>query len=208
MTKENVMNRLKAAADAQRASDLEARFGAGSYFGVPPQALEDMARALRQDIAFPERLSVAQHLWDSGVFDARLMAAKLLTQARISDDAAVWTQICDWLDAAENWAVLDALAKAGSRRLMADLSRMERVALWAEQDAPLPRRAALLLTEPLAKLSHPSEAEAAALDRACDWLPGCLEDGEKDVNRVAESWLRALSKHHFKRAKLIRTARG
>nr|WP_319250366.1 DNA alkylation repair protein [uncultured Celeribacter sp.] len=202
------MTILRAKADAKRAEQLQVRTGQDDCLGVAPGDLETLARAWRQDTPFPDRLTLAQALWHMGTLEGRIMAAKLLTQARIKDDAAVWAQITQWLDSATGWAEVDALASAGSRRLMADLSRMEEVEARAMSEGPLARRAALGLTESLAKLPHPSPEEAAALDRACDWLPAFLEDGDKDVHRAAQSWLRALSKHHFKRTKMIRTARN
>ena len=195
---------LNGAADAARRSELETRFGAGEYLGVPPQMLEVLSRSWRQDMGFPERLTLARSLWDSGVFDAQIMAAKLLTQARIKEDAAVWDQICAWLKAAPTWAHVDALAAAGGRRISADLSRMDTVIEMTQSDAPLARRAALGLSLPLAKLAHPNAAEEAAIDAVLAWLPNAIEDTDKDVSRSADAWLKALSKHDKRRAKWVR----
>lgn len=208
MTPETALEALTSHADASRAADLETRFGTGAYLGVSPDAMETLAREWRADAPFPERLDLARALWDAGPFEGRLMAAKLLTAARIKEDAAVWETLNAWLDAATTWAEVDALAAAGSRRVMADPSRIDAVETRAMQEAPLQRRAALGLTEALAKTEHPKPEEEAALDRACDWLPAFLEDDNKDVHRRAQTWLRSLSKHHFKRAKAIRTARN
>ncbi|WP_170109258.1 DNA alkylation repair protein [Celeribacter persicus] len=204
MNATEVMNRLKAAGAAERAADLETRFGTGNYLGVPPQTLEDMARELRQEIAFPARLMVAQELWNSGVLEARLMAAKLLTQARIADDAAVWDQICAWISEAGNWAELDALANAGARRIVTDLSRMETVHRLAKSERTLDRRAALGLSLPLAKLAHPDEDEKNAIDDVLFWLTHALQDADKDVSRMADTWLRSLGKHDRKHASMVR----
>lgn len=195
---------LTEASDGARAKELETKFGEGAYLGTSPQALEELARSWRQDVAFPERLELARALWASGIFDAQIMAAKLLTAARIKDDADVWTQLCDWLKEADIWPIVDALANAGGRRLSHDVSRMAWVETQAMKEEALPRRMALLLTLPLAKQTHLKEAEEAALDTACDWVPVFLEDEAADVKRTAESWVRSLQKHHFKKAKMIR----
>jgi 3-methyladenine DNA glycosylase AlkD len=162
-----------------------------------------MARAWRKEVSFPERLELATTLWTSGIHDARLMAAKLLTQARISDDQEVWAHLTDWLAQAGNWAEIDALCAACQRRMAADTSRMNKVYKLMRHESSLQRRAALGITEFLAKSSHPSEREQVALDRICEWLPEALADESKDVHRTAQSWLRSLSKHDYKRARAI-----
>lgn len=190
--------------DADRAKDLETRFGPGRYLGVPPQALENLARDWRQAMDAPARLELARTLWSEGAHETRLMAAKLLTQARIKEDAEIWDQIQSWIAEARNWAELDALAAAGARRISADLSRMGFVHKLAKSERALDRRAALGLSLPLAKLAHPDEAEKNAIDDVLFWLTYALEDADKDVSRMADSWLKSLGKHDRKRAAMVR----
>lgn len=201
---QDCLNLLAKAADETRITALESRFGTKKFLGVAPDALENLAREWRQDIGFPDRLELACELWASDVFEARLMAAKLLTQARIKDDAAIWDQICGWIAEADTWAEIDALAGAGARRIAVDLSRMATVHDLAKSERALDRRAALGLSLPLAKLPHPSEAEKNAIDDVLFWLTYALEDADKDVSRMADSWLKSLSKHDPKRAKMVR----
>jgi 3-methyladenine DNA glycosylase AlkD len=204
MTPENALAALHAEGDDARVAKQKSHFGASNtYIGIAPGRLEEMARAWRKDVAFPERLELANELWMSGIFDARLMAAKLLTQARIKDDQNVWAHITDWLAQAGTWAEIDALCSAGQRRLAADNSRINKVYKLMRHDEPLQRRAALGLTEFLAKAAHPSEREIVAIDRICEWLPEAVADESKDVHRTAQSWLRSLSKHDYKRARAI-----
>lgn len=201
---DDALGALMTHADTARATELENRFGAGSYLGVAPQAMEELARSWRQEIGTPERLALARALWADGPFEARIMAAKLLTQARIKDDAEIWDQICVWISEAANWAELDALAAAGARRIVTDLSRMETVHTLAKSERVLDRRAALGLSLPLAKLAHPSEAEVNAIDDVLYWLTHALEDSDKDVSRMADTWLKSLGKHDRKRASMVR----
>lgn len=204
VTYETALDLLTAEGSAERAAQLKSRHGAaGVYLGITPGRLEEMAREWRKEVGFPERLVIAQTLWASGVFDARLMAAKLLTQARIKDDQDVWAHLTDWLAQARTWAEVDALCAACQRRLAADTSRMNKVYKLMRHEAPLMRRAALGITESLAKAPHPTDVEKLALDRICEWLPEALEDASKDVHRTAQSWLRSLSKHDYKRARAI-----
>ncbi|MBW6418145.1 DNA alkylation repair protein [Celeribacter sp. PS-C1] len=204
ITAETAMETLHHSADPEKASAIIGRTGTSEALGVSPQTLEDLARSWRQDVGFPERLDLARALWTQPVFEARLMAAKLLTQARISDDAAVWDQICAWISEAETWAELDALASAGARRIAVDLSRMAMVHELAKSERALDRRAALGLSLPLAKLAHPTEDEVNAIDDVLYWLTYALQDPDKDVSRMADSWLKSLGKHDRKRASMVR----
>jgi hypothetical protein len=131
------------------------------------------------------------------------MAAKLLTQARIKDDFEVWAHLTDWLAQARTWAEVDALSSACARRVSADNARMGKVYKLMRNESSLLRRAALGITEPLAKATNPTDVEKVALARICEWLPEALNDESKDVHRTAQSWLRSLSKHDFKRARAI-----
>lgn len=204
ITAEMAMETLRLSADPDKASVLNSRSGTSDALGVPPQTLEDLARTWRQDTPFPERLELARALWDQPVFEARLMAAKLLTQARIAEDAAIWDQICAWILEAESWAELDALAGAGARRIVTDLTRMGTVHDLAKSERALDRRAALGLSLPLAKLAHPTEEELGAIDNVLYWLTYALQDPDKDVSRMANSWLKSLGKHDRKRAGMVR----
>ncbi|MCA0045249.1 DNA alkylation repair protein [Celeribacter litoreus] len=201
---ETAMSALRAAGDAERAENLTEKFGSGDYFGVPPQTLDTVARDWRAETDISVRLPLARALWESGNFDAKIVAAKLLTQARIKEDADIWSQILTWLSEENAWLVVDALASAGARRVSADLSRIETVLTLAQSERPLDRRAALLLTLPLAKITHQSVEEKSAIDDILPFLTHALEDADKDVSRTADNWLRALSKHDPKRAKMMR----
>ncbi|ALI56388.1 DNA alkylation repair protein [Celeribacter marinus] len=204
MTPQEALTALQSEADATRAADLATRFGAGDYIGVAPARLEEIARQWRQDVAFPDRLELARALWETNTHEARLMAAKLLTQARIKDDADIWAQICTWIEQADTWAQIDALGAAGGRRIAVDLSRMATVHALAASERSLDRRAALILSTPLAKLAHPSKDELNAIDDVLFWLTHALQDADKDVARAADTWVRALGKHDGKRAKMVR----
>lgn len=204
MTPQDVLAALSANGDATRAADLETRFGAGTYLGVAPQTLEELARTWRQEVAFPERLDLARALWADATFEARLMAAKLLTQARIKDDAEVWEQITAWIGEASTWAEIDTLGAAGGRRLVTDLARLGVVFELAQSERGLDRRAALQLSLPLAKLSNPTDADIEAQDDFLPALTHLLQDADKDVSRTADAWLKALGKHDRKRAAMVR----
>ena len=50
-------------------------------------------------------------------FEARLAAAKLLTQARIRPDQEAWDLIKSWVPDFDSWAIADHACMAGQRRV-------------------------------------------------------------------------------------------
>ncbi len=201
---QNCLDEFETLRDEARAKGLQDSFGEGEYFGVSPQALENLARTLRQEISIADRIVLSQSLWEQGAHEAKILAAKLFTAARIKDDDVIWQKLTSWLDEEKNWAILDALCAAGARRLISDLTRIQWVEERAYSEDAMHRRIVINLTAILAKQTHPNEQEQIALDQACDWLPVFLEDTRNDVRRSAETWMRSLKKHHFKKARMIR----
>ena len=54
-----------------------------TYLGIPNPATNDLTSQWRKELSVQERIDLARELWDTDIFEARLAAAKLLTQARI-----------------------------------------------------------------------------------------------------------------------------
>lgn len=63
------------------------------YIGIPNPQIDTLYKTWRADTNISQRIKVASYLWDSNIHEARIAAAKLLTQARIDPDHAVWTEI-------------------------------------------------------------------------------------------------------------------
>ena len=156
--------------------------------------IEDEARAAG-DAPLPRRLALADGLWETGVFEARIAAAKLLTQARIRGDDPVWALILGWIPQFDGWAIADAAAKAAERRLTADPSRMADLAPLTGAEHLWSRRAALVFSLPFAKGRHPNPAEAAAREQALDWAAALAADREWFIQKAIGWWLRTLSRH-------------
>ena len=69
-----------------------------AYWGLTNPVIDNQARLWRQKLPLDERLLLAAELWDCNAHEARICAAKLLTQARIRpDDIEAWTLIQSWL---------------------------------------------------------------------------------------------------------------
>ena len=178
------------------------------YLGVPNPVLNDLTTDWRRAMDLEQRLALARDLWDSDVHEGRIAAAKLLTQARIRDDAAVWALIASWIPQFDAWAIADHASKAAEKRIMSDLSRLDEVEGWTQSDHMWTRRAALVSTLALTKSNHPGAAEAAARDRALGWAAVYVPDQTWFIQKAIAWWIRDLSKHDKDRASAFLAAHG
>ncbi len=165
------------------------------YTGTPLPALNDLTKAWRHELTLDERVALADALWQTNIFEARVAAAKLLTQARIKGDEPVWRLIASWLPDFDCWAIADHACMAGQKRVVADPSRLDEVEGWTTSEHMWTRRAALVITLPWTKQNHPKPEELAARDRILDWAAGYVDDKEWFIQKAVGWWLRDLSKH-------------
>ncbi|MGY6533786.1 MAG: DNA alkylation repair protein [Pararhodobacter sp.] len=197
MTAEDALAQLRALADPVRAAEMAAYHKvARPFLGVGVPQIEALARDWRAACTLDQRVALAAGLWDSDIHEARVAAAKLLTQARIRpDDSAVWTLIAGWVEGFDSWALADHAAAAGSRRLVADPVRLDQVEGWTGHDNMWTRRAALVMTLPWARLPHPKPADLAVRARVLGWCADYADDGEWFIQKAVGWWLRDLSRH-------------
>jgi 3-methyladenine DNA glycosylase AlkD len=196
MTLDDALNALKAAAEEGRAEGMaEYHKVPREYLGVPNPAINDLAKEWRGEMSLEERVQLADELWKTNIFEARLAAAKLLTQARISPDQAVWDLIVSWVPDFDSWAIADHAMMAGQKRLVADQSRIEEVEQWTKSDVHWTRRAAMVITLPYTKQNHPKPEEMVIRQRVLGWAVRYVEDPEWFIQKSVAWWLRDLSKH-------------
>ena len=165
------------------------------YLGVPNPVLNDLATEWRRGLSLEQRLSLADGLWGSNIFEARVIAAKLLTQARIKDDAQVWALITSWVPEFDSWAIADHVASAGGRRLTAHPERLDEIEAWTKSEDMWTRHAAFVFTLPFGKSRHPNETEVAARERVLGWAVDLSSDPEWFIQKAIAWWLRDLSRH-------------
>ena len=128
MRLEDALGELKAAGDAADAEGVAAYHKAPrDYLGVRVPVVDAMVRTWRAEMNMAERVALARGLWDSDIHEAMVAASKLLTQARIKEDEAVWRLVSSWVPRFDAWAVADHAAGVGSRRLVADPTRLDEV---------------------------------------------------------------------------------
>ncbi|MGR3468008.1 MAG: DNA alkylation repair protein [Shimia sp.] len=197
MTPAEALAKLEAMGDAGKAAEMAAYHKAPRrYLGVPNPSLDLMARDWRRALPLPDRLALAEGLWADDSHEGRVLAAKLLTQARIRpDDTAAWRLIASWVPDFDAWAIADHACMAGQRRLTADPVRLDEVEGWTTSPHLWTRRAALVITLPWTKQNHPTEKERATRDRILGWAAGYADDPAWFIQKAIAWWLRELSKH-------------
>ncbi len=196
MTPEQALDQLRAAGDPDRAAGSEAYHKADrTYLGVAVPLITDLVQGWRAGLDVPGRVALADALWQTNIHEACVAAAKLLTQARIKDDDAVWRLIASWVPEFDAWAIADHVCDAGGRRLLADPSRIDEVEGWTTSESLWARRAALVITLPWTKQNFPKPQDLAIRDRILGWAAGYADDPEWFIQKSVAWWLRDLSKH-------------
>ncbi|WP_199913544.1 DNA alkylation repair protein [Ruegeria sp. Alg231-54] len=193
---EAYLDQIKAQSDPARAEQMAAYHKADRpHLGVANPILNDLTKTWRQQLDVATRVELADALWQTNIHEGRLAAAKLLTQARIRPDDAVWDLLQSWLPDFDAWAVADHACMAMQKRLSADPSRLDQVESWTKSDHMWTRRAALVATLPWTKQNHPKPEDLQRRDRILGWAAGYVPDRDWFIQKAVAWWLRELSKH-------------
>lgn len=199
---ETALDRLHAQADPTRAAEMRAYHKVDRiYLGLSNPQIDALVAEWRAVCSVEERVALSGALWASGIHEAMIAAAKLLTQARLRPDDAAWALIAGWAEGFDGWAVADTAAAAGSRRLAADPARLDLVETWTQHPNMFTRRAALVMTLPWARLNNPKAADLAVRERVLGWAAGYAEDRDWFIQKAVAWWLRDLSKHDADRTR-------
>lgn len=209
MTPEDALAQIEIYADATRAAQAKAYHKSKrAHLGVPNPVLNDLTQTWRQTLDVAARVTLADGLWNSEIFEARLAAAKLLTQARMRPDEAAWDLIVSWVPQFDGWAIADHACMAGQRRLVANPARLDQLEAWTTSDHMWTRRAALVMTLPWTKQNFPKPAEEAARERILGWAAGYVTDQQWFIQKAVAWWVRELGKHDVPRSRAFLEAHG
>ncbi|MCI2393007.1 DNA alkylation repair protein [Aliiroseovarius sediminis] len=176
--------------------------------GIPNPALNDLTKTWRQNLSVEDRVTLADQLWQTDIFEARIAAAKLLSQARLRPDEAAWALIQNWVPDFDSWAIADHVCMAGQKRLVADPARIDTVEGWTKSDHMWTRRAALVITLPWTKQNNPKPEDLAIRDRVLGWAGAYVDDHDWFIQKAVAWWLRDLSKHDPARTRDFLEAHG
>lgn len=209
MTLDEALAELRAHIEPGRAAQMTAYHKQHrEVLGVSNPVTNDLTKAWRQRLTVEERVALADALWQTDIFEARLAAAKLLTQARIRPDGAVWDLIQSWLPDFDSWAIADHACMAAQKRLVADPARLDAVEGWTRSEHMWTRRAALVATLPWTKQNHPKPEDLARRDRILGWAAGYVPDRDWFIQKAVAWWLRELSKHDPDRVRAFLAQHG
>jgi 3-methyladenine DNA glycosylase AlkD len=202
MTAEEALAALRAEADPERAAGMAAYHKADRvYLGLSNATVTDLASGWRQGLDLGARVDLARGLWASDIYEARIAAGKLFLQARIRpEDDPAWACLAGFAPEFDSWAIADAVAQAGAKRVVAVPARLDEIEGWTRSEHMWTRRAALVFTLPFTKARHPSSAESAARDRILGWCAGYAGDRDWFIQKAVAWWLRELSKKDAARA--------
>ncbi|MEP5732435.1 MAG: DNA alkylation repair protein [Sulfitobacter sp.] len=191
------LEQLTALGDPARALDMRKYHKADrQYLGLANPQIDALTKEWRSQMDTDTRVQLSSALWQTDIYEARLAAAKLLTQARIRpDDTGAWALIASWTPDFDSWAIADHACMAGQKRLVADPARLDEVESWVSSDHMWTRRAALVSTLPWTKQNHPKPAELDARDRILGWAASLVSDHQWFIQKAIGWWLRELSKH-------------
>ncbi|EDZ45135.1 DNA alkylation repair enzyme superfamily [Rhodobacterales bacterium Y4I] len=209
MTLQEALAQLKAQAEPGRAEQMAAYHKQSrEVLGVPNPATNELTKSWRQALTTEQRVSLADALWGTGIFEARIAAGKLLTQARIKDDEAVWDLTQSWVPDFDSWAIADHACSAIAKRLQAQPARLDTVERWTQSDHMWTRRAALVATLPWAKMNNLKPADQQARERILGWAAAYVPDRDWFIQKAIGWWLRDLSKHDAARTRAFLDAHG
>lgn len=209
MTPTEALAQLTARADPEKATQAAAYHKAARpYLGIAVPDITALATLWRETTDTAQRVALADALWQTNIHEARIAAARLLTQARIADDGAVWSLIASWVPSFDGWAIADHACAAGQRRLTADPSRLDEVETWTISSNLWTRRAALVITLPWTRQNHPKPADLIIRDRVLDWAATYVEDRDWFLQKAVAWWLRDLSRHDPQRTRQFLAEHG
>ncbi|MFY0692069.1 MAG: DNA alkylation repair protein [Paracoccaceae bacterium] len=179
------------------------------YLGVANPLIDALVKAWRAELDVAGRVALARDLWASDIHEARIAAAKLLTQARLRpDDSAAWDLIASWVADFDGWAIADHASIAGQKRLVWEPARIDQVEGWTRSEHMWTRRAALVMTLPWTKQNNPKPADLAIRDRVLGWAARYADDQDRFIQKAIAWWLRDLSKHDADRVRTFLAEHG
>ena len=203
------LNALQEIADPEKAAQMAAYHKAPrAYLGIANPQIDILVAEWRAARDVAGRVMLARALWDSDIHEARIAAAKLLTQARIRPDDGAWALIASWVPGFDGWAVADHAMIAGQKRLIADPVRLDQVESWLDHPNMWARRAALVGTLPWAKMTHPKPADLDRRERILGWASRLTAESDWFIQKAVAWWLRDLSKRDAPRVQAFLAKHG
>lgn len=204
-----VIQALSEKTNSERAADLAKYHKVlRPYYGVSNTELNEIGAELRAVESDDYGVDLASKLWTTNVFEARMLAAKLVTRAIIRPDTATWDLITSWVPDLDCEAIADQVCKAGQKRVAMDPARLDEIETWTTSDHVWTQRAALVITLPWTKQNNPKPADLDARERILGWAATYSNDPLWLIQKSVGVWLRELSKHDAPRVQAFLDEHG
>ena len=183
MTVAEILKELESLGSPENVAGMKRyAIAAPSVFGVSAPVLKHFARDLKKQT--PDRHTLAQHLWDTGNYEARVIAFLIDDPKRVTNE-----QMESWARDFDNWATVDGTCSyLFCRTPHAYAKAFE----WADRDEEFVKRAAFSLMAYLAVHDKKADDEKLAA-----FLPVIELHSDDDRNFVkkAVNWaLRQIGK--------------
>ncbi|MEH6422434.1 DNA alkylation repair protein [Pseudomonas sp. CGJS7] len=175
------LRQLKAASSASYRDGM-ARYAIPNEhaFGVPMASIQAVAKRLGRD------RELAAALWDSGWYEARLLAAYIDDPAQVTA-----AQMDRWCRDFDNWAVCDTICFALFDRSPLAWRKIEQ---WAPRRDEFVRRAAFALLA--SKTVHDKSADDAQFRRGLELVEAYACDSRNFVKKAVNWALRSIGKRN------------
>lgn len=158
-------------------------------FGVPVGTIHELASELKKTHG-PKgtnmRHELAHALWETGWYEARLLAAFIDDPARVT-----LTQMNRWASDFDNWAICDTACFHLFDRTEYAINR---IGAWARRDALFVKRAAFALLASVAL--HDKEAEDAVFLDVFPLIEAAADDDRNFVKKAVSWALRGIGKRN------------
>jgi 3-methyladenine DNA glycosylase AlkD len=173
-----LLGELERSGSSKFRADMSARYGIVTKdpaFGTPMAKIKLIAKSVGHDHA------LAEALWKTGVYEARMLASLVAEPERVTP-----AQMNRWAKAFDNWAVVDTLCFNLFDRTPHAFAQ---IATWAQQKDEFVKRAAFALLASVALHGHGTEQD---LLRALPLIERAAGD-ERNFVKKGVSWaLRAI----------------
>lgn len=183
------LKRLKDHANPERATfDQGYHKSARTHWGVNVPSCVAVVREFAKTREESDLIGLAEELWATEIFDAKIAATKILALPKVKPSPALWKIVKRYLRDVDGWALEDNLARTGWKCIAKDEGFLDEVESWTRHKNFWMRRAALIFTLPYAK---PGKDPI----RMLGWAGSYAKDPEWFIQKAIGWWLRDLGEH-------------
>ncbi len=136
MTKEEIIESLKALADPEKVSFKQKKFGviANNSLGVYHKDLKEIAREIKKSIPKTDVNALAIELFDTYIYEARLLCSKLFNPKDLTFELMEY-----WTPTFENWEICDSFCMGIYAKSPIPIPKIKE---WANRTKEFEKRAA------------------------------------------------------------------